>query len=148
VTRQVCEKFAQDIAPSNFCQKKHITFAVENSRLIIRATSVIPKKLSKVYNNPIGENSSKLVTLAKIHVRYLDNGLLVFTEGHFQAGASVVEGLGGVAALVLLSGPALPFVEETVHFVDFALKTLQLRIVRFALLSNKIGKFSALKIFF
>jgi hypothetical protein len=49
--------------PKIFCENEYLTFTVENSTLKFWATSVIFKKLLKVNNHPIGENSPNLVTL-------------------------------------------------------------------------------------
>jgi hypothetical protein len=63
VTRLDCEKVAQNIAQTIFCQNLYITGAVEKRSPDTRVTSVIFKPLPKENNHPLGEFSPNLVTL-------------------------------------------------------------------------------------
>jgi hypothetical protein len=67
VTGFVFEKIAQNVAQSIFRKKIVRNFYREKRSPKIRATSVIIKKLPKVNNHPIGENSPNLVTLSVVH---------------------------------------------------------------------------------
>jgi hypothetical protein len=68
VTRWVWEKIAQNVAQAIICQNKYLhNSAVEKSGPKIWATSVI-KKIPKVNNHPIGENSPNLFTLVTLQM--------------------------------------------------------------------------------
>jgi hypothetical protein len=62
-------KITQNVAQPDFWQNKCLTYTFpgEKSSPKIWATSIFIKKLPKINNHPMGENSPNLVTLRKGH---------------------------------------------------------------------------------
>jgi hypothetical protein len=63
VTRCVCEKVAQNVAQSIFCENYYKTFTVEKVSQLFGLLQSFSQNVPKENSHPRGENSPNMVTL-------------------------------------------------------------------------------------